>query len=57
MSVNIKPVIIRDVKAVRLVRLRALRENRSVSNSASTTIIEALSKKGEPEKRGEHGCQ
>jgi len=42
MAMNDKPIRIVNIEAVRLAKLRALREGRSAANAASQTIIEAL---------------
>lgn len=42
-EINDKTVKITDAKALRLVKERAIREQRSAANAAAATIIEALS--------------
>jgi hypothetical protein len=42
-DINDKPVRLTDPKALRLVKERAIREQRSAANAAAATIIEALS--------------
>ena len=45
MPKNNKPIRITDVKAIRLAKKRAIKENRSAANAAAVTIIEALSER------------
>ena len=42
MEINDKPIRLTEVKAIRLVKERAIREGRSAANAAHQTIIEAL---------------
>lgn len=52
MKINNKPVRVIDLEAIILIKKRAKTENRSASNAAATTIIEALSGKyGTPENK------
>jgi hypothetical protein len=44
LTINDKPILLKNVAAVRLAKQRALREGRSAANAASQTIIEALDK-------------
>ena len=53
MEVNDNPFVLRDARAIRLVKLRANAENRTAANSAATTIIEALSDKYKDTKCGD----
>jgi len=39
---NLKPVMLKDSQAVRLIRLRAQRECRSAMNALKVTVLEAL---------------
>lgn len=45
MVINDKPIRLTDVRAVKLAKERAVRENRSAANAAAHTIIEALGNK------------
>lgn len=51
MEINDNPFVLRDAKAVRLVKLRANDERRSAANSAAVTIIESLSSRYGPQLR------
>lgn len=42
MNINNKPVMLRDRKALGLIKKRAQEESRSAANAAAVTIIEAL---------------
>jgi len=44
MRLNDKDVRIRNKKAIRLIKERAIKENRSAANAAAQTIIESLGK-------------
>ena len=41
---TVKPLFIRDAKAIKLIHQKAKAERRSFANAAAHTIIEALSK-------------
>lgn len=48
MGINNKPVILREPRAIRLVRDRAIREDRSNSNALAKTVLEALENQDSP---------
>ena len=41
-EINNKPIRLTDIEALRLIKLRALKEKRSAANAAALTIIESL---------------
>ena len=41
-EINDKPIRLTDIEALRLIKLRALKEKRSAANAAALTIIESL---------------
>jgi len=41
-DINDKPIRLTDIEALRLIKLRALKEKRSAANAAALTIIESL---------------
>jgi len=41
-DINDKPIRLTDTEALRLIKLRALKEKRSAANAAALTIIESL---------------
>jgi len=45
-KINSKPIILRDIEAVMLVKNRAVKEGRSSSNSLAQTVIEYFKSKG-----------
>ncbi len=52
MDTNDKPIRLTNVKAIRLAKERAVKENRSAANAAAQTIIEALGKTDNIPERG-----
>ncbi len=44
MQNELKPIIVRDKRALLLIHERAKKENRSLANTTVTTVIEALGK-------------
>jgi hypothetical protein len=50
-QIDSKPVRLTDAKALRLVKERAIREQRSAANAAAATIIEALSRQSNRPKK------
>ena len=41
-DINDMPIRLTDIEALRLIKLRALKEKRSAANAAALTIIESL---------------
>jgi len=39
---TVKPILVRDARAIKLIQERAITDNRSLSNAAAQVVLEAL---------------